>query len=120
MRGSAMQLRNPFTRSPRRFAWLLWLALLLPIAQAASVQHALSHTGQDAGIDTSGKQAPHASHCDLCLTAAGLDGSALPSEAPTLLHAVARHALPQVALSGAWIASPLRAYRSRAPPLAPR
>ena len=47
--------------------WLLWLALILPIAQAMAGVHALSHVGdsRDDGI-------AHLVHCDLCLTAADL------------------------------------------------
>lgn len=57
-------------------AWLFWLALLLPIAQAVAGVHALSHAtgdGQDDGI-------AHLVHCDLCLTAANLAGGAPAAE----------------------------------------
>ena len=48
--------------------WLLWLALLLPLAQAMAGAHALSHvTGEK-----SGDSLAHFVHCDLCLTAADL------------------------------------------------
>ncbi len=56
--------------------WLLWLALILPIAQAMAGVHALSHlTGerQDEGL-------AHLVHCDLCLTAADLAGGAPAAE----------------------------------------
>lgn len=62
--------------------WLLWLAFLLPIAQAMAGVHALSHvTGerQDEGI-------AHLVHCDLCLTAADLAGGA-PAVGPVPLPA---------------------------------
>ena len=45
--------------------WLLWLALLLPIAQAMAGVHALSHID-----DRQGEGIAHLVHCDLCLTAA--------------------------------------------------
>jgi len=64
--------------------WLLWLALLLPLAQAMAGVHALSHvTGerQDAGL-------AHLVHCDLCLAAADLSGAA-PAAAPAALPACA-------------------------------
>ncbi|CAM4010020.1 hypothetical protein ROSA5918_18795 [Roseateles saccharophilus] len=57
--------------------WLLWLALLLPIAQAMAGVHALSHVSgerQDDGI-------AHLVHCDLCLTAADL-ASGAPTAPP--------------------------------------
>jgi hypothetical protein len=61
----------------RRIArsWLVWLALLLPIAQAMAGAHALSHldgSRRDDGVS-------HLVHCDLCLTAADL-GSAAPAD----------------------------------------
>jgi hypothetical protein len=64
-------------------SWLLWLALLLPIAQAMAGVHALSHMGdrQDDGL-------AHLVHCDLCLTAAHLAGGA-PAAEPGPLPACA-------------------------------
>ena len=111
-------MRVPFFHpvSPRRFAWLLWFALLLPIAQAAATCHALSHTPAQWG-DVHGKQLLHEGHCDLCLMAAALGGAALPGEPPASPHPVGRYETPQVAPSAPWIALPARAYRSRAPPL---
>jgi hypothetical protein len=58
--------------------WLLWLALLLPIAQAMAGVHALSHVGEQ-GQDG----LVHAVDCDLCVTAAHLAG-AVPAAAPVL------------------------------------
>lgn len=66
-------------------SWLLWLALLLPIAQALAGVHALSHvTGerQDDGI-------VHLVHCDLCLTAADLVSGGPASASGPLPVAVA-------------------------------
>jgi len=65
--------------------WLLWLAFLLPIAQAMAGVHALSHVSgerQDDGV-------AHLVHCDLCLTAANLAGGAAAAEPGTLLVGVA-------------------------------
>ncbi len=61
--------------------WLLWLALILPIAQAMADVHALSHVGdrQDDGL-------VHVVDCDLCLTAAHLAG-AVPTATPGPLPA---------------------------------
>lgn len=64
--------------NPRRWSrnWLLWLALLLPVAQAMAAAHALSHldgSRQDDGIS-------HLVHCDLCLTAADLASGAPAAE----------------------------------------
>ena len=103
----------------RRFGWLLWLALLLPMAQLAATCHALSHTGAEASAGAYGKDALHAAHCDLCLIAAAVSGGAPLAEPPSFTHPTTRHALPQTAFNRVWIASATQAYRSRAPPLAP-
>lgn len=41
----AMHAPPPRTVPQCRLVWLLWLALLLPIAQVTATWHALSHTG---------------------------------------------------------------------------
>jgi len=98
-------------------AWLVWLALLLPVAQYASTLHGLSHAVQPRGED---KQSPHYAHCDLCSTAAEIAAGALPSLAPALLLPQAQHAAPRFAAHGAHAGRVAPAYRSRAPPLALR
>ncbi len=120
MHGLAMHAHRSRTAPQRRFVWLLWLALLLPAAQAAASWHALSHALSDAVGAGDSKHAPPLHHCDLCLTAASIGGSA-PAGAPPALKAVAlRHELPRFAVFTRWVASPARAYLSRAPPLASR
>ncbi|MBC7484070.1 MAG: DUF2946 family protein [Rhizobacter sp.] len=118
-----MDALRPRPSIPRRFTWLLWLALLLPMAQVAANWHAFSHTGRETSSDTrgepNGKQAPHFSHCDLCLTAAAVTGGALAA-APTVLPIPAlRHQAPQSVFASVWLALTALAYLSRAPPLAP-
>jgi hypothetical protein len=116
---SAMLALRTRLSTPRRFTWLLWLALLLPMAQAVANWHAFAHTGREAPGDANGKQAPHLSHCDLCLTAAAVTGGALPA-APVFLPSPAlRHQVPQAAFASVWLAPAALAYLSRAPPLAP-
>ncbi|MFG6456625.1 hypothetical protein [Roseateles sp. BYS96W] len=78
----------------RRIArsWLLWLALLLPIAQAMAGMHAISHLDDrpdDGLVDLV--------HCDLCLTAAHLAAGAPAAEPPALAACPAVHAAPSVA-----------------------
>lgn len=104
--------------SQRHLVWLLWFALLLPIAQYAATWHALSHSGFSARGQDDGKQAPHSSHCDLCLTAAAVTGGALPVAALSLPPVAARHDVPQAAFASVWLALPAPAYLSRAPPFA--
>jgi len=105
--------------TPRRFIWLLWLALLLPVGQVAAAWHVLSHTGAETSSEGDGDKGLHPIHCDLCLTAAVIGGGGLPGESPSLPRLAASHELPQAAASGVWLAPPVRAYRSRAPPFVP-
>ena len=120
MASSTMLALRSRTAPQRRFTWLLWLALLLPMAQAAATWHALSHTGREASGEANGKQALHQTHCDLCLTAAAVTAGALPVAPPAMPYPAARHDLPQAAFASVWLALPALAYLSRAPPLAPR
>ena len=103
---------------PRRFAWLLWLALLLPVAQAAAACHALSHVGGSTHSESDGKQAPHGGHCDLCLAAAAIAGGAPVAAPPAFVLPALHHAVPQERFASVLLALPTRAYLSRAPPLA--
>jgi hypothetical protein len=103
---------------PRRFAWLLWLALLLPVAQAAAACHALSHVGGSTQGESGGKQAPHGGHCDLCLAAAAIAGGAAVTAPPAFVLPSLEHALPQERFAGVLRALPTPAYLSRAPPIA--
>jgi hypothetical protein len=109
---------SPITR--RCLAWLLWLGLLLPFAQVAAVAHSLAHVRSEQGRDADGKQAPRATHCDLCLLGAAV-GSAVPLAhvAPPTLLAVS-HATPQAVRAQVRAEVPAHPYRSRAPPDASR
>lgn len=92
--------------------WLLWLALLLPVAQALAASHALSHaTGerQSEGL-------AHLVHCDLCLTAADLGTGAPVAEPPPVMLAEAAFAAPVLARGGAPRAVSLGLPPARAPP----
>ncbi|MGJ7509104.1 hypothetical protein [Variovorax sp. GT1P44] len=104
------------TRSPRHWAWMLWFALLLPMAQVASAAHALSHPVEPAGIHAGDKGLPHSFTCDLCLTAAALHGGALRSEPLHLPHSAAQDEAPRHAPTGTWQELLAPVYRSRAPP----
>jgi len=92
--------------------WLLWLAFLLPLAQAMAGVHALSHIGsdrQDDGI-------AHLVHCDLCLSAVDLGAGAPVAEPVVLAVGSATHAAPLPARSGAPRAVSLGLPPARAPP----
>jgi len=105
---------SPLTR--RCLAWLVWLGLLLPFAQVAAVAHSLAHVRSEQSRDADGKQAPRATHCDLCLLGAAV-GSAAPLAhvAPLTLLAVT-HATPQAVRAQVRAEVPAHPYRSRAPP----
>ena len=106
------------TAAPRRFAWLLWLAMLLPLAQAVAGSHVYSHTDElAAGLADPGK-AKHAQHCDLCLAGSVVHGGGLPAAALLLPLRPAAHAAPHVAFDSLWEAAPALAYQGRAPPIA--
>lgn len=101
-------------------SWLVWLAMLLPMAQSVATWHGYSHAAFDASGHEEDRQSPHAAHCDLCLTAAAVSGGALLGTPPNLSVAAARNELPQAAAGSVWLAFPTLAYLSRAPPPAPR
>ncbi len=104
-------------------AWLLWLALLLPLAQTAASVHIYSHTASDptsskAAADAHGKHASGIAHCDLSLAGTLLHGGALPGLLPGLdLHHL-QQAAPQAAFDSLWEAAPTLGYQGRAPPIA--
>jgi hypothetical protein len=100
----------------QRFWWALCLAVLLPLAQAATAAHALSHVRADAAETASGKTALHLTHCDLCLSAAALQGGALPSSPPAPLPPAVHDTTPAARLQLLAFAAPARHYESRAPP----
>lgn len=103
---------------PRALTWVLWLALLLPLAQLAAGQHRLAHALADAANPA--KLAAHLATCDQCLAAAAV-GSAAPAPVVALpALPPLRHAVPQVGRSTPRLAPPTRHYLIRAPPNAPR
>jgi len=98
---------------PRLSAWVLWLALLLPLAQLAAAMHAYAHVPDPVRV-SSEKHLP--APCDLCVLASAL-GSAAPGathagQAPVALD----QATPQQAPAGRPDAPAPSHYRSRAPP----
>lgn len=116
-----MRANRPTPASSRHLVWLLWLAMLLPLAQAAANWHAMSHaaataTGSEPDSDS---KALHASSCALCLSAAVVSSGALPSEPPGLVLLASSLAAPQAAVQGVHHATDWPAYRSRAPPVIP-
>ena len=114
-----MHTLDPRSIVRRHSVWLLWLALLLPVAQAAAGAHTISHAGQ-AACRTAIDACVHPSPCDLCLVGAAIAGGAPAGDPP----AIAQPELHDERPSTSGIASPNGrfdpVYRSRAPPSASR
>ena len=112
-----MNRSAPLHRWPRLTAWVLWLALVLPLAQLAGAMHAYVHLSDPARA-SSEKHLP--APCDACVLAA-----ALGSTAPGTAHAAEppAPALEQAAPQQRPASPPERTapsyYRSRAPPALP-
>jgi hypothetical protein len=113
-----MSASHPRPLARRQFVWLLWIALLAPIAQTTTVWHALSHARSDAVHGGDGKQAPHETRCDLCLAGAALNSGAIPGEPPVLPHPIALHGVPVAESSRVRLTFHERHYETRAPPFA--
>jgi hypothetical protein len=100
----------------RHFTWLLWLVLLVPLAQTAATWHVISHVNAIHLYQDEGQQAIHEDLCDLCLSAAAVMGGA-PLAAPLdVFHAVKPVETRLFAGPGLISIAPARAYESRAPP----
>lgn len=112
----SLPLRSPF-RKP--LPWLFWLALLWPLAQAVATSHSYSHVLAGSAEHPQDSQAPHASSCDLCLTAAALAAGALVDGRVALPITLVAAAPPSAWPASVWRAATERPYQSRAPPLAP-
>jgi hypothetical protein len=103
--------------SRRRLSWVLWLALVFVCAQAAANAHRISHLGQELGSRHGGLA--HA-QCELCVVGASI-GSAVPmAAAPAVLHPAVAHVLGLAPVRSLASGATALAYRSRAPPSAPR
>jgi hypothetical protein len=98
-----------------RLAWLLCLALLLPLAQSMAGWHLLSHVHTSATHDDDATTAGEA--CDLCLLAAGVASGGVATTGRALAAPAPAADWQGAILAASWIAAPALAYRSRAPPL---
>ncbi len=102
----------------RRFGWLLWLGLLLPMAQLAAATHALSHARTaTSSRDDPTSQSQHFAHCDLCLTAAAIGGAAPVADPAPFATPAFGTTPPRDMLRVRPAIAPALAYRSRAPPV---
>jgi len=71
----------------RHLRWLLCFALLLPVAQWASVAHAFTHA-TDAGSRSGPEPGAHLQHCPVCPAAAAVAAGGLACGAAGLPHAL--------------------------------
>ncbi|NMG43888.1 hypothetical protein GPA22_09100 [Aromatoleum toluvorans] len=109
----------PASRSriaPRHFAWLLWLALLLPVGQLAAMAHAVTHSGGEATRQAERDKGLPETACDLCLISVAIGAGGLRGAPPSLPDPAVRDEIPQAALDSARLPLAARAYLSRAPP----
>src|SRR3954471_694844 len=82
----------------RHVRWLLCFALLLPVAQWASVAHPFTHTADASG--RSGQEpGAHLQHCPICPVAAAVAASGLACS--PLAFAAVPHGLGKVAITHA-------------------
>jgi len=110
-----MHALRPALLSRRHLGWLLWLLLLLPLAQTAATWHVLSHArSEQSREDTS--QGLHLERCDLCFSAATLFGGAPAGSAGRLPASRTPGDALNLAPRSGHLSVPLRAYDSRAPP----
>ena len=114
---SAMQKHRSSKTIQGRVTWLLWLALLLPLAQVASTWHQLSHLAPAAAALDEGLPSPHTAHCELCFAASAVDAGAWWTPPLSMAGSAAQYARPLILAALATTATLLLAYRSRAPPL---
>ncbi len=111
-------MKRPALRVLHRIGlqWLVWLALVMPVSQAAAYAHALTHlptTSTQRGDDLS---APAADHCELCLVAATVGGGALPSTSAQGVAVRVEHVEPVLRVFEPASADQHPHYLSRAPP----
>lgn len=111
-----MQSRQFHSFTRRHLAWLLWLVLLLPLAQTAASWHVLSHAASGQTGDD-GAQAIGQERCDLCLNAAVVLGGVPQVTSCSLALACNAQSSTLFVPSGQILPAPARAYNSRAPPL---
>ncbi len=112
-----MRTRHFQTFAQRHLAWLLWLVLLLPVAQLAALSHLVSHGASSQTEPRDGHQAIGQGHCDVCLGAQALVGGAPLVAAAALLLAFGLTQATVLRPCVRLLPARLIAYNSRAPPI---
>ena len=111
-----MNLARLCAHAHKRFACLLALVLLLPIAQSFAALHVLSHV-QTAQADTA-FQTHLVGHnvCDVCLAAVAATSGVPPLKSFDYLQITVPDTTPRVLWVHAFCEVTIPAYESRAPP----
>lgn len=111
----------PFTlASLRRLRFarmaLLWLALVMALAQTVAIGHASSHGPAETAGQSAGKHPGGLAHCQSCVAAAAFGGAPPPTPV-LLLAATGRESPPAFAQPAQHTAPQQRPYAIRAPPV---
>jgi hypothetical protein len=111
-----MRLLRLHKSSHSHFAWLLCLALMLPLAQVTATAHLLMHVHMSGSVSTDAKPVLSADHCNLCLSSQTVMSGAPLVQAVGATVIVARFALPRPNSTSFEKLGATRPYQSRAPP----
>ena len=94
---------------------LLWLALVVGLAQVVAIRHAYSHVPGETTTQSGGKHPGGLAQCDACIAAVALGGSA-PPPAPFVFAASPQQFAQLFAPADCPLAPQQRPYAIRAPP----
>jgi hypothetical protein len=110
--------RPALFRRPLRISlpWLVWLALLLPLAQTAAAWHELQHTAEAAGQLDASQKAAHTAACGQCLASAAMHGTGLAPGVEPVRHPALGQVLRARGTGRVHAGAPPLGYLSRAPP----
>ena len=109
---------NFLARLRHHSRWLLLLAMLLPLAQAAAACHLLSHGLRQQTRATDEQQAVQQAECASCVAAAALGGAAAATRSQALAQFPRAANPPGRTCSGVVPGPCAKGYQSRAPPVA--
>ena len=94
---------------------LLWLAVLVALAQVVAIRHAYSHTPGESSRQSGGKHPGGLAQCEACIAAVALC-TAAPPAVPLLFAALARQLPQRFAPVDQLVVPHVRPYAIRAPP----
>ena len=94
---------------------LLWLVVVMALAQTIAISHVYTHTPGEASTQTGGKHPGGLAHCDACIAAVAL-GAGAPPAVPLVVAASAQQLPLPTASAVRSLAPHQRPYAIRAPP----